>query len=267
MASIVSAGTTSATALNMSADTSGVLQLASNNGTVALTVSTAQNIGVGTTSPSAKLHLYNAGSVDCNVRVQAQTGTDKYFDLGTGGSGHYLYGYGAYDMYFGTNNNTRMTITSAGNIGMGVSSTSYKLEVNGSVKTGNIVGNQSFTSNQNFPTTFYPLNTYGSVSVPNNNTWTSVFAITDAGTTTGTNYGASEDSVSGFVNVYKDFGSAYFVALLAFSTKNVFGFNTLTIVSSYTYNCAIQITSGNTLQVRQSGSNSYPCYFSIFAMH
>jgi hypothetical protein len=53
MASIVSAGTTSATALNMSADTSGVLQLASNNGTVALTVTAAQNVGIGTTSPTA----------------------------------------------------------------------------------------------------------------------------------------------------------------------------------------------------------------------
>lgn len=52
MASIVSAGTTSATALNMSADTSGVLQLASNNGTVALTVDTSQNVGIGTSSPS-----------------------------------------------------------------------------------------------------------------------------------------------------------------------------------------------------------------------
>ena len=51
MASIVSAGTTSATALNMSADTSGVLQLASNNGTVALTVSTSQNVGINATSP------------------------------------------------------------------------------------------------------------------------------------------------------------------------------------------------------------------------
>ena len=57
MASIVSAGTTSATALNMSADTTGVLQLASNNGTVALTVTTAQRIGVGTTGPATKLEV------------------------------------------------------------------------------------------------------------------------------------------------------------------------------------------------------------------
>jgi hypothetical protein len=44
MASIVSAGTTSSTALNMSADTSGVLQLASNNGTTAVTIGTDQSV-------------------------------------------------------------------------------------------------------------------------------------------------------------------------------------------------------------------------------
>jgi len=44
MASIVSAGTTTATALNMSADTTGILQLASNNGTVAVTVGTDQSV-------------------------------------------------------------------------------------------------------------------------------------------------------------------------------------------------------------------------------
>jgi hypothetical protein len=64
MASIVSAGTTSATALNMSADTTGILQLASNNGTVALTVDTSQNIGVGTTSQyaSSKLSINGSGA-------------------------------------------------------------------------------------------------------------------------------------------------------------------------------------------------------------
>jgi len=57
MASILSAGTTSATALNMSADTSGVLQLASNNGTVGLTMDTSQNVGIGTASPAYRLDV------------------------------------------------------------------------------------------------------------------------------------------------------------------------------------------------------------------
>jgi hypothetical protein len=57
MASIVSAGTTSATALNMSADTTGILQLASNNGTVGLTLDTSQNVGIGTALPSFGLSV------------------------------------------------------------------------------------------------------------------------------------------------------------------------------------------------------------------
>lgn len=55
MASIVSAGTTSATSLNLSADTSGVLQLASNNGTVGLTLDTSQRVLLGTTASGSSL--------------------------------------------------------------------------------------------------------------------------------------------------------------------------------------------------------------------
>ena len=52
MASIISAGTTSGTALNMAGDTSGVLQLATNGSTTAITIDTSQNVGIGTASPS-----------------------------------------------------------------------------------------------------------------------------------------------------------------------------------------------------------------------
>jgi len=57
MASIVSAGTTSGTSLNLSADTSGVLQLATNGTTTAVTIDTSQNVGIGTASPNAPLHV------------------------------------------------------------------------------------------------------------------------------------------------------------------------------------------------------------------
>ena len=53
MASIISAGTTSGTSLNLSGDTSGVLQLASNGSTTAVTIDTSQNVGIGTASPSS----------------------------------------------------------------------------------------------------------------------------------------------------------------------------------------------------------------------
>ena len=65
MASILSAGTTNSTALNLTADTSGSLILASNNNVTAVTIATNQNvtfannatfpttIGVGGATPSA----------------------------------------------------------------------------------------------------------------------------------------------------------------------------------------------------------------------
>ena len=57
MASVISAGTSTGTALNLTGDTSGILQLASNNGTVGLTVDTSQNVGIGTSSPNSKLEV------------------------------------------------------------------------------------------------------------------------------------------------------------------------------------------------------------------
>ena len=79
MASIVSAGTTSATALNMSADTSGVLQLASNNGTVAVTVDASQNVGIGTSSPAGKLDVNGSAYIRSDVYLgSTSTGNSTY---------------------------------------------------------------------------------------------------------------------------------------------------------------------------------------------
>lgn len=77
MASIISAGTTSATALNMSADTSGVLQLASNNGTVAVTVTTAQNVGIANVNPSFPLDVNGASQFSGYSRITAQGGAQR----------------------------------------------------------------------------------------------------------------------------------------------------------------------------------------------
>jgi hypothetical protein len=138
MASIVSAGTTSATALNMSADTTGVLQLASNNGTVALTVSTGQNVGVGTASPSRKFVVSNAGA--------------QGFEFGAGvgsGSGNELLNYNRttslyvplqtyaseYSFYSGTAGNLLpLFLSSSGNVGVNELSPTERLQVAGSIR-------------------------------------------------------------------------------------------------------------------------------------
>jgi hypothetical protein len=81
MASIISAGTTSGTALNMAGDTSGVLQLATNGSTTAITIDTSQNVGIGTSSPSAKLDV-SAGT-NLNLGI-TQLALDNYSNEGIG---------------------------------------------------------------------------------------------------------------------------------------------------------------------------------------
>jgi hypothetical protein len=81
--SILSAGTTNSTALNLTADTSGSLILASNNGTTAITVDTSQRVGIGTASPANKLHVSDTTTSTVKTRTQASTG---YVDVGMGGN-------------------------------------------------------------------------------------------------------------------------------------------------------------------------------------
>jgi hypothetical protein len=68
MASILNA--TTSTGLVTSADNSGSLQLATNNGTTAVTIDTSQNVGIGTASPSYKVHASSTGA-SCAVAIQA----------------------------------------------------------------------------------------------------------------------------------------------------------------------------------------------------
>lgn len=82
MASIINATTTNG--LSTSADNSGSLQLATNNGTTAVTIDTSQNVGIGTTSPQSKLettvsngtHRLGVNSSDTNYNIRANSGSN-----------------------------------------------------------------------------------------------------------------------------------------------------------------------------------------------
>ena len=133
MASIISAGTTSSTALNMSGDTSGVLQLASNNGTVGLTMDTSQNVGIGTSSPSSALQISRPQGA---VTITSTTTTNSvYLGFNNGGGNSYVgvdtstgsvFSSGSYGMTlfnaansattFFTNATERMRIVSGGGV-------------------------------------------------------------------------------------------------------------------------------------------------------
>jgi len=125
MASIVSAGTTSGTALNMSGDTSGVLQLASNGSTTAVTIDTSQNVGIGTTSPSAKLDVSQGSASGYSLVVDrtGNAGSIGFKQDGTiTGQINALSG-GGLIVYTGSTPTERMRIDSSGNLLLGITST------------------------------------------------------------------------------------------------------------------------------------------------
>jgi hypothetical protein len=141
MPSIINA--TTSTGLVSSADNSGSLQLATNNGTTAVTITTAQNVGVGTASPLGKFDVGGASTAASNTGVYVH-GTDNasYGQfvafrrngsnslimgdagaiLGSGGGASVFYTYGANYQAFWTNGTERMRISSNGDVLVGTTS-------------------------------------------------------------------------------------------------------------------------------------------------
>ena len=67
MASIINATTTAG--VSVQGDNSGSLQLATNNGTTAVTIDTSQNVGIGTSSPAAPIDVVsNSSAIGLSVR-------------------------------------------------------------------------------------------------------------------------------------------------------------------------------------------------------
>jgi hypothetical protein len=126
MASTIAAGTTSGTAIAIAGDTSGVLQLQTNGTTAAVTIDTSQKVGIGTASPTGKLHVYGAGEVQTLQRSSGSANNYTLFKTEAGADQAYLgfsdtgvNDFAIYNVQNGyvriaTNNTERMRITSGG---------------------------------------------------------------------------------------------------------------------------------------------------------
>jgi hypothetical protein len=140
MASIINAGTTSGTALNMTADTSGQLQLATGaSATTAVTIDTSQNVGIGTTSPFSAAG-WKALSIDgtsqslLDLRVN---GTSNGYVYASASQLAIVNNTATLPITFTTNSTERMRIDSSGNVLIGTTSTYAGSPEKLSVQTSN----------------------------------------------------------------------------------------------------------------------------------
>jgi hypothetical protein len=103
----------------------------------ALTIKASGNVGIGTTSPSEKLHLAGASNnvflneaTSGNYAINRLKNSTYTVDFGVDASGMYLDGStGVFRYYNGSSE--RMRITSGGNVGIGLTNPQTQLHING----------------------------------------------------------------------------------------------------------------------------------------
>ncbi|MDP3988101.1 MAG: hypothetical protein Q8P80_03070 [Candidatus Levybacteria bacterium] len=106
--------------------------------TNALTVlDNSGNIGIGTTAPTGQLHIETAGILTQKYVAGASSAINLQFgDTADDNIGIISYNNNGDYMYFRTNNSEQVRINSSGNVGIGITSPSTKLAVNGNALIG-----------------------------------------------------------------------------------------------------------------------------------
>jgi hypothetical protein len=108
-------------------------------GVESMRIDSSGNVGIGTASPANYANYRNlAISGTTGGNIDMLSGSTKVGNLFNDGTNFYAYNAIAGSLVFGTNNTERARIDSSGNLGIGTSSPSNKLEVNGTVAINGI---------------------------------------------------------------------------------------------------------------------------------
>jgi len=104
------------------------------NGSEKMRIDTSGNVGIGTTSPGELLEVYKDGG-DVAIKIHEDAGThEARLHLRRGGSDWELINNN--DLAIESEGTERFRIKTSGNVGIGTSSPSEKLEINGNIKVG-----------------------------------------------------------------------------------------------------------------------------------
>jgi hypothetical protein len=140
---IVSSGTAAAPTYTFSGDTDNGLYYAgtnsiglATNGTNAILIDSAGKVGIGTSSPAKKLTV-NHGAGDGLMLIAPNTSESTiYFgDTDDDDVGRIVYDHSINAMKFRTNTSEAMRIDSSGNVGIGTTSPSVRLDVQGAANS------------------------------------------------------------------------------------------------------------------------------------
>lgn len=123
MPSVISATTTNGVAI--SPDNSGSLQLATNNGTTAVTIDTSQNVGIGTTSPARRLTVKGSTGIAAERDIDTDRLIATYNDINcyANATGANNYNTLTFTQSNNSGSNERMRIDSSGNVMVGKTAT------------------------------------------------------------------------------------------------------------------------------------------------
>jgi hypothetical protein len=110
------------------------------------------NVGIGTTSPSEKLHISSSDQSTARIRL-SNTNTGSGGDNIDLVAGVHNVTQDGFSVYNATSNQTQLVIQGGGNVGIGTSTPSYKLDVAGTIRaTGDVIAYSDVRVKENIKT-------------------------------------------------------------------------------------------------------------------